>query len=200
MKLSTNQYFTNISRFLGEQQGKIALLQAKMATGDKLVTPSTAPQTAARSLDLNSLITRQEGYLDNLERLDGRLQQEEVVLDGMRSMMGRMQELAVRASSDTYNAQDRQAMAVEVRGYIAEIIALANSKDNNGAYYFAGVKSGTRPFEVDATNQVTYQGDDTRITVEIDAGNKLPVNITGGELLPKVQRVELGEASAAAMV
>ena len=96
MKIATNQYFLKLGRHLADQQADIATLQAKLATGDTMVTPGSEPRIAARSLELNSIIEKQQGFLDNLSRLDGRLMQEESVVTTMRTLVTRMQELTIR--------------------------------------------------------------------------------------------------------
>ena len=55
MKIATNQYFMKLGRHLADQQADIATLQAKLATGDTMVTPGSEPRIAARSLELNSI-------------------------------------------------------------------------------------------------------------------------------------------------
>ncbi|GAB5500267.1 MAG: flagellin [Pseudohongiellaceae bacterium] len=188
MKVATNQYFNMLTRYMGDQQGKIAELQAKLATGDNMVKPSAEPDLAAQSLQLRSTIKRQETFLQNLTALDSRLQQQETAISGMEKMLVRMQELAVRAANDTYSALDREAIAVEVRGYRDEILALANSRDGNGNYYFSGIKSTTRPFVENQSGAVDYRGDETRIEIDVDEGNRLTINIDGKTLLPDIVR------------
>ncbi|MFN3163012.1 MAG: flagellar hook-associated protein FlgL [Pseudohongiellaceae bacterium] len=188
MKIATNQYFNMLTRYMGDQQGQIATLQAKLATGDNMVKPSAEPDLAAKSLQLRSTISRQETFLENLTALDGRLQQQETAVNGMEKMLLRLQELAVRAANDTYSALDREAIAVEVRGYRDEMLALANSRDSNGNYYFSGIKSTTKPFVENEFGAVDYLGDDTRIQVDVDEGNRLTVNIDGRTLLPDIAR------------
>jgi flagellar hook-associated protein 3 FlgL len=188
MKIATNQYFMKLGRHLADQQADIATLQAKLATGDTMVTPGSEPRIAARSLELNSIIEKQQGFLDNLSRLDGRLMQEESVVTTMRTLVTRMQELTIRAASDTYSGSDRAAMAVELQGYRDEILALANTTDPDGNYLFAGIRNSTRPFVEDADGVVVYQGDQTPTRIEVDLGHSLRINTTRDDVLPDLVR------------
>jgi flagellar hook-associated protein 3 FlgL len=163
-------------------------LQAKLATGDTMVTPGSAPRIAARSLELNSIIEKQQGFLDNLGRLDSRLMQEEGIVTSMRDLVTRMQELTIRAASDTYSGADRRAMAVELRGYRDEILALSNSADPDGNYLFAGIRTSTRPFVEDADGRVRYQGDQTPTRIEVDMGHSMRINTTRDDFLPELVR------------
>ena len=188
MKVSTNHYFMKLGKHLSEQQGDVALLQAKLATGDKMVTPGSEPRIAARSLELTSVINKQEGFLDNLSRLEGRLMQEESVVTSMRGLVTRMQELNIRAASDTYSGQDRAAMALEMQGYRDEMLALSNSTDPDGNYLFAGIRNSTRPFVEDQNGVVTYQGDQTPTSIEVDQGHIMRINTTRDDFLPDLLR------------
>jgi len=188
MKIATNQYFMKLGQHLTNKQADIASLQAKLATGDNMVTPGSAPRIAARSLDLNSIIEKQQGFLDNLARLDGRLTQEESIVTTMRSLVTRMQELTIRAANDTYSSSNRSAIAVEIQGYRDEILALANSTDPEGNYLFSGIRNSTRPFVEDADGVVHYQGDQTPTRIQVDLGYSVRINTTGDDVLPDLVR------------
>jgi flagellar hook-associated protein 3 FlgL len=182
MKVSTNQYFTELTRHLTDQQGQIAKLQAKLATGDKYIAPSDDPDSAVKGLSLKSIMAEQDTQMGNLQRLGDRLGQEEAIISSMRNMITRMQELAVMGGNATYTEGDRKSMAIEVRGYRAEILSLANSRDDNGAYLFSGARTGSPPFVSGPDNSISYTGDATRLYVEMDAGQRLEINTTGYEL------------------
>ncbi len=182
MKVSTNQYFTELTRHLTDQQGQIAKLQAKLATGDKFIAPSEDPDSAAKGLYLKSVMAEQDTEMGNLQRLEDRLSQEEAAISTMSNMITRMQELAVMGANATYTEDDRRFMAVEVHGYRDLMLSLANSKDDTGSYLFAGARTGSPPFVRDADGAVSYNGDSTRLYIEIDAEQQVAVNTTGYEL------------------
>ncbi len=182
MKVSTNQYFTELTRHLTDQQGQIAKLQAKLATGGKFISPSDDPSAAVKGLSLKSIMAEQDTQMGNFLRLDDRLNQEEAIISTMRNMVTRMQELAVMGSNATFTESDRKAMAIEVRGYRNEMLSLANNRDDNGAYLFSGARTGSPPFVPGADDSVSYTGDATRLYIEMDAGQRLEINTTGYEL------------------
>ncbi len=182
MKVSTNQYFTELTRHLTDQQGQIAKLQAKLATGEKFISPSDDPDAAVKGLSLKSIMAEQDAQMNNMLGLEARLGQEESIISTMRNMITRMQELAVMSSNATFSESDRKAMAIEVRGYRDEMLSLANSRDDNGAYLFSGASTGNPPFVAGAGDSVSYTGDATRLYIEMDVGQLLEINTTGYEL------------------
>lgn len=164
MKVSTNQYFAELTRHLTDQQAQIAKLHANLATGDKFLSPSDDADSAVKGLSLKSIMAEQDAQADNLQRLESRLGQEEAIISSMRTMMTRMQELAIQASNGTYNENDRKIIAVEVQAYRNEILLLANSRDTNGSYLFAGARSGSPPFVSNTVTAVTAVSEVATIT------------------------------------
>ena len=182
MKVSTNQYFTELTRHLTDQQGQIAKLQAKLATGEKFISPSDDPDAAVKGLSLKSIMAEQDAQMNNMLGLEARLGQEESIISTMRNMITRMQELAVMGNNATFSESDREAMAIEVRGYRDEMLSLANSRDDSGAYLFSGASTGNPPFVAGADDSISYTGDATRLYLEMDVGQLLEINTTGYEL------------------
>lgn len=182
MKVATNQYFRELTRLLTEQGGEVASLQARLASGEKNLLPSDDVNAAVKVLDLNTLMSHHATQQSNLKNLDSRLVQEESVVASIGSMLMRVQELAIMGANDTFSADNRRTMAAEIRGYKEQMLMLANSRSSDGSYLFAGAKSGTQPFVVAEDGSVQYQGDGTRLQMQLDAGQVLEVNTTGFEL------------------
>jgi flagellar hook-associated protein 3 FlgL len=182
MKVATNQYFRELTRLLTEQGGEVASLQARLASGEKNLLPSDDVNTAVKVLDLNALMSHHDTQQTNLKNLDSRLVQEESVMASIGSMLMRVQELAVMGANDTYSADNRRTMAAEIRGYKEQLLMLANSRSSDGSYLFAGAKSGSPPFVAAQDGTVQYQGDATRLQIQLDSGQVLEVNTTGFEL------------------
>ena len=182
MKVATNQNFAELTRLLTDQSSEVSKLQAKLSTGEKNIRPSDDSSAAIKVLNLNSLMSQQEVQKNNLENLDSRLVQEESIVESMREMLVRIQELTIMGANDTYSAEDRQIMAAEIRGYNAQILSLANSQMADGSYLFAGAKTGSPPFVHNDDHSVSYMGDATRLRIKVDGGQELEINTTGYEL------------------
>ena len=189
MKISTNQYFTSLNKQMTAQQSKIAESQAQLATGKKAVTPSSDLEATTSTLRLQSVISKQNDYVANLNSLEDRLVNEEGSISAMQDMVYRMQELAIAARSNTYSAQDVSYMATEAEGYLIDIKALANSVDMNGRYIFAGTATTTQPFVTLDSGETEYRGNQAEIALEVDGGYKLSLNTSGFNLAGRFDRV-----------
>ena len=83
MRIASMQFQATMNRSLGLNQGTLAQLTEKMATGNKLLVPSDDPITNVRL----SRLTREEAilnqYVDNIAAVKIRLSKNETYLDGM---------------------------------------------------------------------------------------------------------------------
>jgi flagellar hook-associated protein 3 FlgL len=188
MKISTSQYFTTMNNLMTEQHGKIAKLQAQLSVGKKNVTPSTDVKATTASLKLSEVISKQKDDISNLKNVNAGYKEEETIMMSMSDMMIRMQDISVAARSDTYASSDLDIFAIEVEGYMDDIRGLANSRDSNGHFMFAGTKVTTLPFTKNAAGAVLYNGNQTEPKLELDAGYKLPLSISGHKLAGVIER------------
>ena len=188
MKISTAQYFKTMNDQMTTTQGKIAKLQAQLSLGKKQVTPSTDVKATTASLKLSQVITRQRDDIGNLQSVDTGYKEEEAIMMSMNNMMTRMQDISVAARSDTYSGNDLDIFAIEVQGYMDDIRGLANSRDSNGHFMFAGTKVTTQPFTTTALGAVVYNGNQTEPELELDTGYKLPLSISGNKLAGVITR------------
>ena len=187
-KISTAQYFKMMNDLMTTQQGKIAELQSQLSAGKKNVTPSTDVKATTSSLKLSQVISNQEDDIRNLQSINAGYKEEEAIMMSMVNMMQRMEDISVAARSDTYSANELNIFAIEVEGYMDDIRGLANSRDSNGHFMFAGTKVTTLPFVKKADGSVEYKGNQTEPKLELDTGYKLPLSISGHKLAGVIER------------
>lgn len=176
------------------QQAKLQQTQLQISTGKKLLTPSDNPVAAARIIDLNQSIKTTEQYQSNINAARDRLSMEEGVLKNATDVLHRINELGIQGLNDTNSASDRTAIAVEMEELNKQLLGLANTKNSNGEYLFAGFKSTTLPFSHDVGNPgaYTYAGDANSRSIQIDASRQ----ITDGDPGVKVFGTPTGAAPA----
>jgi|TARA_B110000914_G_C15505406_1_gene468074 flagellar hook-associated protein 3 FlgL len=188
MKISTSQYFTTMNNLMSDQHTKIAKLQAQLSAGKKNVTPSTDVKATTASLKLSEVISGQQDDIAILKSVKAGYKEEEVIMMSMSDMMIRMQDISIAARSDTYSSSDLDIFAIEVEGYMNDIRGLANSRDSNGHFMFAGTKVTTLPFTKNVAGTVIYNGNQTESKLELDTGYKLPLSISGNKLAGIITR------------
>ena len=188
MKISTNLMFERASHQMTSAQTNLAKSQAQLAQGKQIINPSDAPDQASTVQRLKSILTRQDSYQTALNTVQNRLQGEDSTLSSVSDLLIRAKEIAVQANNDTLSSDNRKALGVELQGLRDQMLSLANTKDTNGNYLFAGSKVAQTPFVSVAGGSPQYVGDQTRMNVMVGENRSMPINRTGTDAFVPVNR------------
>lgn len=129
-----------------DQQTRLSKTQMQLSSGKKILTPSDDPSAAARVVDLNQSINQTEQYQRNIDAVRQRLSLQDGLLQNSIDILQRVNELGIQGLNDTNSPSDRNAIATEMEGLKEQLAAIANTRNANGEYIFAGFKSDTQPF------------------------------------------------------
>jgi len=188
MRISTSQINFRAVQAILEQQSQLSKTQIQIATGKKIVTPSDDPVGAAKILELNQTIKQTDQFQKNADAATSRLELEEGRLDSSLNILQNTRQLVIQASNTTLSDSDRLSIAVELRQNLEELLALANTKDNNNDYLFSGFQGNTRPFAYDSvTNTFTYSGDDGQRQVQISSSRQIADGDSGTEVFRAIR-------------
>ena len=185
MRISSS-YFTDYSSAqMNSKLTELARLQEQISSGKRINKPSDDPATVARAQTIDSNRSRIEQLQKNSVIANQRITLEEDTLDRITDMVQRLQELALAAKSGTVTAEKLSAYGSEVQQHLYELIDYGNTKNANGEYIFAGKMGKTQPFILD-NNQVTYQGDQGSIELQIGSSRTVAVSDSGDEIFQKI--------------
>jgi flagellar hook-associated protein 3 FlgL len=189
MKISTQLLFDRAAEQMSLVQNKLADSQAHLAQGKQILKPSDAPDQAAVVQRLKTVMSRQESFLSSMVTLRSRLENEDTTLKSASDLLVRAKEIAVHAANDTLSPINRRALGKEMQAVRDQLLSLANSKDNNGNFLFAGSRS-TKPAFAAPTNgeSPVYQGDQTKMTVMVGEQRSIPTNRTGTDAFVSLNR------------
>jgi flagellar hook-associated protein 3 FlgL len=188
MKISTGQFFDRAVLQMGERQGDLSKVQAQLATAKQIVKPSDEPDRAGAVLRIKSVVDRQDRHLESLIAAKNRLGTEEGVLTDAGDLLARIKELALQAANGTYDPGNREVIAIEIDGMREQLLSLANARDTQENYLFAGGRVQTRPFEQDADGTIVYRGDQTRTEVAVGEHRDLNMNRSGTDVFVSIVR------------
>ena len=87
---------------------------------------------------------------------------------------------------DTYNAGDREVIPMEVRNLRDQILSLANSRDTNGQYIFAGYKVDSKPFVADENGDIVDAGDRGVHALQISNNQRITTSLDGADVFLRV--------------
>jgi flagellar hook-associated protein 3 FlgL len=188
MKISTNQFFNRALTQLSARQDGLSQVQAQLATAKQIVKPSDEPDRAGAVLRLKSIVDRQDRHLEALIAAKNRLGSEEGALRDAGDLLVRIKELSLQAANDTYDAGNREVIAIELDGMRDQLLSLANARDTQENYLFAGTRVRTQPFQTDENGTIVYTGDQTRIRIAVGDHRDLNLNRSGTDIFAPLER------------
>ena len=150
------------------QQASLARTQNQIATGKRVLTPADDPVAAAQLYELSRTQSQLDQFGSNSGAARGRLQLEEQALADADTLLQRTRELVLQANNPTLSDSDRGSIATELQARVTELQAIANRRDSNSEYLFAGYATRTQPFARDSAGRMAYGGDAGARTQQVD--------------------------------
>ena len=190
MKISTQLLFDRGSAQMSSVQTKLTQSQAQMAQGKQILNASDSPNQAATIQRLKSILSRQESYQSSLNTVKARLQGEDTTMQSVSDLLVRAKEVAVQGANDTLSTGDKKTLAAEMQALRDQMLSLANTKDSNGNYLFAGSRVKQPAFAETSNGSPIYMGDQTRMNVRVSEQQSIPVNRTGTDAFVPVSRLD----------
>jgi len=159
MTISTSLFFSRAVNLMSRNQSELASMQEKVATGKELVRPSDGVDLALNIARMKTSLEELEGYETSLNFVSDRLQIEESFLQGTSDVLTEIKTLVIQGANGSYNASDREVIALQVNELVSEIQNLANGTDANGNHVFSGTRVKTKPYQEDEAGTIRYVGD-----------------------------------------
>ena len=132
-------------RTLQAQQSKLAQLQEKATTLDKISRPSDDPAATAQALDTRARLAANAQYGRNIDDGASWLNAADSALSQATNVMNRILDLTVQAGNGALNQTGKDAIAVELEGLNKDLLSTANSK-HLGRNIFAGSSDAATAF------------------------------------------------------
>jgi len=191
MRLSTAQIQQRGLNGILERTSDLSHTQQQLATGKRILTPSDDVFATTQAYAVKQVIATHEQFQVNAGYAEGRLNQEEIVLNHAIDILQRVHELGVQANNTSYGALERKNISIEVRVMLDELVNIANSTDSNGEYLFSGLQVDTLTVEESPAGSGTYvytAGDTGRRSVQIGVSSQVTVGDPGSEVFFDVPR------------
>lgn len=179
MRLSTHYMYQNNIDSLSKAMSSGNDVFTRLSAGQILLKPSDDPAGASQAVIYqNALSTINQFDTARLYAQDS-LGQEDTTLNSISNLFTKnLSEKIVAGGNGAYSDADRQALATEIQGIRDNLMDLANSKNSNGRYIFAGYKTGDAPFQKDGT----YVGGNTAMTQLVADSTEIAVGHTGSDI------------------
>jgi len=199
MRISTSQMFYSGTSNIINSQSEMYKTQNQLSTGRKILTPRDNPVDSTLALmttqakEVNSTFLKNQGTAsDHLSYVDSQLGS---VSELLQDVIAR----SVQGGNSSYSAQQKQAIAEELKRRFEGLVDIANAKDGSGEYIFSGNRTNVQPFRVDGSGGnyaldatttsgpiVSYSGDDGRRLLQVEGSQTVATSESGQEVFMRV--------------
>lgn len=153
-KMLSSNYLRNMRTNLSNMK----TLQNQLASGKEIQRASENPYKASRSMQLNTEISYNKQFNENIKDISNCLDTTDTALAQMGNVFGRIETLLVNAGNGSYGLDERNAIQVEVKEKINELSQILNTSFD-GSYIFGGTKADSKPTTV-VNGQLQYAAKD----------------------------------------
>ena len=178
MRISTNTMFQTGTNRLMDLQNDLSKLNQQISSGKRVLTPADDPVAAARILEINQAQQMNTTYTSTRNVARTSLETYESNLSSVTDLILDVQSSLVSAGNGAYSNQQRTNIATELQAKLDTLVGLANGKDSQGKYMYAGYDSANPAF----SSSGGFQGDSARMSLQVDAQRQMPVTFTGDQV------------------
>lgn len=180
-----SQMLLNLNRNAGRSNN----LQSQLSSGMKINRPSDDPVGITYSLRYRAELSSNEQYKSNVNSAISWLEFNDTMLDQTGSVVQRLRELMVQASTGTNPQSAMDSIQAEVKQLKEQIVDISNSK-LNGKYIFNGQTYDRKPYDFpldadgksDTSDVDSIVTDTGKINFIVGESVQFPINITGNEV------------------
>lgn len=181
MRISTNTLFDLGVNSINSQLAELVRTQQQVASGRRILTPSDDPVASSAVVETERSLNITTQHLQNISNARSTLSLEESVTSNINRVYQQVRQTVVSAGNAALNATDRATLATTLRSNYDELLSLANSRDGQGEYLFAGFKTNTQPF-TQTTGAAVYAGDQGQRKLQITPSRQINISDSGQDL------------------
>jgi flagellar hook-associated protein 3 FlgL len=181
MRISTQMIYSLGSSSLNDLQSQLMKTQQQLSSQKRILTPADDPVASATLINLSQSASINTQLTTNRSTARSQLQQEESVLSSVTTLMQSTKTLIVNAGNGAMDDSQRSYLATQLQGYMTELLGLANSKDGNGQFMFAGYTTSSQPFYQTPTG-AQYTGNQGQQLLQVDSARSIAINDSGSSV------------------
>ena len=185
MRISTAQIYALGSDAIGRAQSSLFATQQRVASGQRMLTPSDDPVGSAQAVVTAQAKSRIERFGANIMTATEGLSLEESILGDVTDVLTEIRTLAVSGGSGSLSDADRANLATALEGRLAQLVGYANTRGADGSYLFSGFQLDAEPF-AKVNGSYVYNGDQGQRELAVADGRDIPVSDSGHALFAAV--------------
>lgn len=168
---------------IAQTQQQLSQADQQITSGRTINQPSDNPAGTAALILNHAAQDQTDTFQVNVSDLQDRLQTADSALSSAVTAINQAISLGVEAGSSDLSDTDREDIANQLTGIQQQLVSIANTS-YSGTYLFGGSLVETQPFTLNSssTSGVTYNGNDSTVTAEINSGDSVATNVPGDQL------------------
>ncbi len=195
-RISNHMMYGQSSKRLSTLQAQLSKTIEHVSSGKRILTPSDDPVAAARALDLKQGQSMNTQFASNRGNAEDSLTLQESTLNSFGTRLQDIQTLIVYAGDGVHGEEQLRVIAEEIRSIRDEMVGYANTRDAYGNYIFSGYQVATEPFSMSVTGQVSYQGDDGQMMIQVDAARYMASTDSGRSIFMGIKGMTASKIDA----
>lgn len=186
MRLATSSIHQLGYDAISRGTSKLYRLQNEFASQKRINSAADDPAGASRASELGSAKAVTDQFTRNQGSVQSTLQSTEGTVGDIGDLMQSIKETLISANNGALSDADRSQLATQLRSQRDQMLNLANSRDSQGHYIFAGYNESVAPFGNSNAGAV-YHGDNGVKSVAVSAAVSMQTNVSGAELFMGVK-------------
>jgi len=189
MRLSTSLFYQRAQDSLTTSQGRLDKVQQMLTKQTRILSPADDPIGNSQVLALDEKLAQNAQFDRNSTTLENNLRREESVISNMVDYVQKARTLAVNAGNGSLSAENREAVALELRNIEDALFDFTNAQDEAGEYIFAGYQNRIQPMEYDqASESYAYRSDDGQRKIQLSPSLYLPAGDPGSKVFSNLSK------------
>lgn len=175
MRVTQGMLTNNMLRNLMNSQQRMNMYMEQLYTGKKISRPSQDPVIAVKGINYRKQVAQVEQYKRNTGEIHNWMDNSDAALDKATQAMQRIRELAIKASNDHNDREERESIRQEVSQLRDHLSEIANT-NVNGKYIFNGTNTEEAPVDIEAGK---YQSEVLEaVEISVSGQAQLQANVT----------------------
>ncbi len=181
MRVTQSMLYGQTLQSISDGQARLVKLQDALSSGVRLRQAADDPGAMTRAMRNDDRLLQLERFADNLRALESRYGIMDDEMGVVTDVLHRARELIVQGGNAALDPGALQGLAGELRILGEDVFRIANTRDGQGNYLFAGNLDGAPPFTGDYT-AASYVGGAVARQVPIDEFTSLSDSLTGDDV------------------
>ncbi|MEI6893069.1 MAG: flagellar hook-associated protein FlgL [Colwellia sp.] len=159
MRISTEQFYQQSSSQMSNKSSSVNEQMEHISSGKRILTAKDDAILYGTLAGYNESLSNIDKYKRNIIQAESHNKLQDVVFADAGNNLNTIKDNMLQAHNGAMSDEDIDAIVIEARSALDQLLDLSNSKDENGDYIFSGYKVELKPFRQQPDGSVSYSGD-----------------------------------------